>query len=71
MLTLQRLLRRRPKWNSDMAHIFWYMMDEHIRFWCQHAIGYFHGFHEIFLEYVNITFKFWVYDATELSTKAR
>ncbi len=32
MLTLQRLFRGRPQWNSGTAHIFWYMVAEHMEF---------------------------------------
>ncbi len=38
MLALQRLLRSRPKWSYGTAHIFWYMMDEHMYFWCHPGI---------------------------------
>ncbi len=32
MLTRQRLLRSRPELNCGTAHIFWYMLDEHMHF---------------------------------------
>ncbi len=50
ILTLQ--LRSRLKWNYGTAHIFWYMMRENMQFWCHLEVVCFHGFHEIFLEYV-------------------
>ncbi len=50
MLPLQRLLRSRPKWSCGTAHIFWYMMDEHM-YLC--------------LECAYIIFGFWIYDLTE------
>ncbi len=34
MLTCQRLLRSRSELKSGTAHIFWYMMDEHMHFFC-------------------------------------
>ncbi len=39
MLTLQHLLNSRPKWNSGTAQIFWYMMDDHVHFWCHPEIA--------------------------------
>ncbi len=38
MLALQRLLRSRPKWSCGTAHIFWYIMDEHMYVWCHPGI---------------------------------
>ncbi len=53
MLTLQRLL-------TYGAHIFWYMMGEHVPFCCHREVVCLHGFRELFLKYVYIVFKFWV-----------
>ncbi len=50
MLTRQRLLRSRPELNSGTAHIFWYMMDENMYFWCHPGIMCSHGSHESFHE---------------------
>ncbi len=38
MLALQRLLRSMSKWSCGTAHIFWYIMDEHMYFWCHPGI---------------------------------
>ncbi len=65
MLTLRRLLRSRPVLNSGTAHIFWYMMDEHMYFWCHSGIMCSHGSHERFLKCAYIIFGFWIYDLTE------
>ncbi len=65
MLTLQRLLRSRAKWNSGTAHIFWHMMDEHRYFWCHPEKTCSHGSHELFLKCVNIIFEFWIKGFTE------
>ncbi len=65
MLNLQRLLRGRSEWNSSTGHIFWYMMDEHMHFWCHPEIMCSHGSHENFLKCAYIIFKFWIYDLTE------
>ncbi len=46
--------RRRLKYNSGSVLIFWYMMDEHMEFWCHPEIVCLHSFHEFFLEYVYI-----------------
>ncbi len=50
MLTCQRLLRSRSELNSGTTHIFWYMMDEHMNFWCHPRIMCSHGSHELFLK---------------------
>ncbi len=65
MLALQRLLRCRPKWSYGTAHISWYIMDEHMYFWCHPGILCSHGSHERFLECAYITFGFRIYDLTE------
>ncbi len=65
MLALQRLLRNRSKWSCGTAHIFWYMMDEHVYFGCHPGILCSHGSHERFLECAYITVGFWIYDLTE------
>ncbi len=65
MLTLQRLFRSRPELNSGTAHVFWYMMDEHMYFWCHPGIMCSHGSHERFLKCAYINFGFWIYDLTE------
>ncbi len=56
MLTLQRLLRSRPKWNFGTAHIFWYMKDEHTHLWCHPETVCFHGLYELCHEHVYIIF---------------
>ncbi len=58
MLTLRRLLRRRYELNSGTTHIFWYMMDAHMYFWCHPGIMCSHGFHKRFLKCVYIIFGF-------------
>ncbi len=65
MLSLQRLLRGMSKWSCGTAHIFWYIMDEHMYFWCRPEILCSHGSHKRFLEYAYIIFGFWIYDLTE------
>ncbi len=65
MLALQRLLRSRPKWSYGTAHIFLYMLDEGMYFWCHPGILCSHGSHERFLECASIIFGFWIYDLTE------
>ncbi len=65
MLTCQRLLRSRSELNSSTAHIFWYMMDEHMHFWCHPRIMRSHGSHELFLKCAYIIFESWIYDLTE------
>ncbi len=60
MLTLQNLLRSKPKLNSGTTHIFWYMMDEHMCFWCHPENACLHCFRELFLEYAYIIVKLWV-----------
>ncbi len=62
MLALQRLLRSRPKWSCGTAHIFWYIMGEHMYFWCHPGIM---CSNERFLECAYIIFAFWIYDLTE------
>ncbi len=65
MLALQRLLRSRPKWSCGTANILWYIMDEHMYFWCHPGILCSQGSHERFHEYAYIIFDFWIYDLTE------
>ncbi len=65
MPTLRLLLRSRPEMNSGTAHIFWYMMDEHMYLWCHPGITCSHGSHERFLKCACIIFGFWIYDLTE------
>ncbi len=65
MLTFQRLLRSRPEWDSGTMQIFWYMMDEHIHFWCHPGNMCSHGSHQLFLKCVYIIFEFWIQDVTE------
>ncbi len=68
MLTLRCLLRSRSELNSGTAHILWYMMDEHMYFWCHRGIMCSHGSHERFLKCACIIFGFWIYDLTEKPT---
>ncbi len=62
MPTLRCLLRSRPELNSGTVHIFWYMMDEHMHFWCHPGIMCSHGSEERCLECAYIIFGFWIYD---------
>ncbi len=59
MLTLRRFLRRRLELKSGTAHIFWYMMDEHMHFWCHPWFMCSHGYHELFLKCAYIIFESW------------
>ncbi len=65
MLTVRRLLRSRPELNSSTAHIFWYMMDKHMYFWCHPGITCSHCSHERFLKCAHIIFGFWIENLTE------
>ncbi len=65
MLALQRLLRSRPKWSCGTAHIFWYITDEHMYFWCHPGILCSQGPYERFSECAYIIYGFWIYDLTE------
>ncbi len=65
MLALQHLLRSRPKWSCGTAHIFWYMMDEHMYFWCHPEIMCQHGSYERFLKWAHTIFGFWIYYSAE------
>ncbi len=51
MVTLQRLLRSTPEWNSGTTHVFL-----HMSIWRTHALF----VSSFFLEYVLIIFEFWV-----------
>ncbi len=51
--------------NSGTAHIFWYMVDEHMYFWCHPGIMCSHAYHERFLKCAYIIFGCWIYDLTE------
>ncbi len=63
MRICQRLLRSRSELISGAAHIFWYMMDEHMHFRCHPRIMCSHGSHELKCAY--IIFESWMYDLTE------
>ncbi len=65
MLNPQLLLRGKSEWNSGTAHIFWYMIDEHMHFWCHPEIMCSHGSHERFLKCVWTIFEFLIQDPTE------
>ncbi len=65
MLTLRRVLRSRPELNSGSAHIFWYIMDEHMHIWSKPRIMCSYGSHELFLKRNYIIFESWIEDLIE------
>ncbi len=65
MLTRRHLLRCWPELNFSAAHIFWYMVDENMHYWCHPEIICSHGSHERFLKCAYIIFEFWIQDLTE------
>ncbi len=61
MLTFRRLLRSRLELNSGTAHVFRYIMDEHMNFWCHPMIMSSHGSDER----AKTIFEFWIQGWTE------
>ncbi len=58
ILICQRLFRSRYELNPATAHIFRYMMDKHMHFWCHLRIMCSHGSRELFLKCAYIIFGF-------------